>query len=125
MKNTNKIIDFLLALFIVVALIQSCNKVNEPKIINTFDALIAKGEFPCYQKADSIHGIDSRGTDSWVEEAYCNCNNMNKDKNINSCTFDYHINIYNDTVWLYNETGKLLIKGKFDSIPEFIILDNL
>ena len=70
MENKNKIIDFLLAIFIVIGLSQSCN--NKTKVINTFDKLIENGEFPCYLLADSLHGINSRGTDSWYETAYCN-----------------------------------------------------
>ena len=42
MENKNKIIDFLLAIFIVIGLSQSCN--NKTKVINTFDKLIENGE---------------------------------------------------------------------------------
>lgn len=39
--------------------------------------------------------------------------------------YDYYINVHNDTAWLYTEDNKLIRRGDFDSIPQFIELDNL
>jgi len=32
--------------------------------------------------------------------------------------YDYNIDILNDTMWLYNGDGILLIKGRYDSLPD-------
>lgn len=39
--------------------------------------------------------------------------------------YDYNINIVEDTIWLYNGDGILLIKGRCDSLSSMIISDNL
>lgn len=38
---------------------------------------------------------------------------------------EYHINIDMDTVYLYSEDFKLIKKGDFDSLQEYILNDNL
>lgn len=100
---------------LLLMLISSCTSGlfdNKNQITDSFDTLVNNGEFPCYQLADSLYGVDSRGTDQWCETAYCK-----KD-------YDYHIDIHYDTVWLYNNKGELVAKGSFDSIPELITKDN-
>ena len=97
---------------------------EEPQITDTFNQLIERGEFPCSQLADSLCGMDSRGTDSWCEIANCEGEAW-KYNNAGERVYDYHIDIYNDTVWLYNEEGVILVRVDFDSLTKYIEYDNL
>jgi len=118
-------LGFLFLFLCIVATLYFTRNVpdGKPEVTDTFNKLIEDGEFPCSQLADSVYGIDSRGTDSWCELAYCDGNNHynNKGERI----YDYHIDIYNDTVWLYNEEGVILVRGQFDSLTKYIEYDNL
>ena len=50
--------------------LNSCNEKIE--IEDTFNTYIKNGEFSNYKEADSICGIESRGTDMWCEIANTN-----------------------------------------------------
>lgn len=38
--------------------------------------------------------------------------------------YDYHLTLYYDTAWLYNQRGKMVQRGHIDSIEEMILQDN-
>jgi len=65
----------LLFLSIVLGLLIYTGFVPDEKteITDTFQLAIDRGHFPHYQLADSLCGIDSRGTDAWCETASCDC----------------------------------------------------
>lgn len=119
------ILTFFLLIVIGIA-IWSARGMEKPEIRNTFDEAITQGEFPCYQLADSLYGIDSRGTDIWCEIAYCDRTNEGRQYTaMGDEYYEYHINLHMDTVWLYNEDNELVVKGHYDSLLNFIELDNL
>lgn len=113
----------------LIALILSlgiyCVKGTEtPQINDTFQTIIDDGvTFPCAELADSLYGIDSRGTDTWCETAACEGEAFHYDNQLNR-VYDSNIDIHIDSVWIYDEYNNLMKIGILRSLPKYIIQDN-